>query len=158
MDLERYCELRTILQRWKTRLARSIRGQIENSAHWLERLHQIYASEGTDEAFTEWLDRWCRQGVIRFILRVLFLRMLGDRDLLGVTRIRTTDGQRMLAQLTRNLGAASYVQWCCWDAAHLLPDPNREGRLRFDFREWEHTSLWRTPYSLIHSSVSNEGK
>ena len=103
MDLERYYELRTILQQWKTRLARSIRGRIENSIRWLERLRQIYASEGTDEAFNEWLDRWCRQAAIQFILRVLFLRVLEDRDLLGVTRIRTTDGQRMWAQLIRNL-------------------------------------------------------
>lgn len=163
MDLERYYELRTILQQWKRRLADSIRSRIVDGAHWLERLRQIYTSEGTDEAFNEWLDRWCRQAAIQFILRVLFLRVLEDRGLLGVTRIRTTDGQRMWAQLSRNLGAASYVQWCCWDAAHLLPDlfgpteydlvlpeddlvqrflddvwrrpdPNREGRLRFDFR------------------------
>lgn len=122
MDLERYYELRTILQQWRMRLAGSIRGRIENTARWLDRLRAIYESEGTDEAFTEWLDRWCRQAAIQFILRVLFLRVLEDRGLLGVTRIRNTDGQRMWAQLTRNLGAARYVQWCCWDAAHLLPD------------------------------------
>lgn len=163
MDLERYYELRTILQQWKKRLADNIRGRIEGSARRLERLQQMYAAEGTDEAFVEWLDRWCRQAAIQFILRLLFLRVLEDRDLLGTTRIRTADGQRMWAQVIRNLGAASYVQWCCRDAAHLLPDlfgpteydlvlpdddlvqrflddvwrrpdPNREGWLRFDFR------------------------
>ncbi len=56
----------------------------------LEHLRQIYAAEGTDEAFTEWLDRWCRQAAIQFILRILFLRVLEDRELLGATRLRTT--------------------------------------------------------------------
>lgn len=163
MDLERYYELRAILQQWRMRLAESIRQRIEATRHWLDRLRDIYDSEGVGEEFTLWLDRWCRQAAIQFILRVLFLRVLEDRDLLGVTRIRDTDGQKMWAQLTRNLGAASYVQWCCWDAAHLLPDlfgptdydlvlpdddlvqrflddvwrrpePDRPGWLRFDFR------------------------
>jgi hypothetical protein len=122
MDLDRYYELRTILQQWKARLAESIRLRIEDSARRLARLQDTYVQEGVDEPFTTWLDRWCRQAAIQFILRVLFLRVLEDRDLLGVTRIRNTDGQRMWAQLTRNLGAAHYVQWCFWDAAHLLPD------------------------------------
>ena len=117
MDLERYYELRAILQQWRMRLAESIRQRIEATRHWLDRLRGIYDSEGVGEEFTLWLDRWCRQAAIQFILRVLFLRVLEDRDLLGVTRIRDTDGQKMWAQLTRNLGAASYVQWCCWDAA-----------------------------------------
>ena len=163
MDLERYYELRAILQQWRMRLAESIRQRIEATHHWLDRLRAIYDSEGVGEEFTLWLDRWCRQAAIQFILRVLFLRVLEDRELLGVTRIRDTDGQKMWAQLTRNLGAASYVQWCCWDAAHLLPDlfgptdydlvlpdddlvqrflddvwrrpePDRPGWLRFDFR------------------------
>ncbi len=82
----------------------------------------MYEAEGTGEEFTLWLDHWCRQAAIQFILRVLFLRVLEDRNLLGVTRIRNTDGQKMWADLTRNLGAASYIQWCCRDAAHLLPD------------------------------------
>lgn len=61
MDLERYYELRTILRQWKRRLAHSVRDRIVESAHWLERLREIYASEGADEAFTGWLDRWCHQ-------------------------------------------------------------------------------------------------
>lgn len=122
MELDRYYELRAILQQWRTRLAESIRRRIENSDRWLNRLHRMHQADGTGEEFTLWLDRWCRQAAIQFILRLLFLRVLEDRDLLGVTRLRTTDGQQMWAQLTRNLGAASYVQWCCWDAAHLLPD------------------------------------
>jgi hypothetical protein len=163
MDLERYYELRAILQGWRMRLAESIRRRIEDSARWLARLHAIYEGEGAGEDFATWLDRWCRQAAIQFILRVLFLRVLEDRDLLGAIRIRNTDGQRMWAELTRNLGAAHYVQWCGWDAAHLLPDlfgptdydlvlpdddlaqrflddvwrrpdPNRSGWLRFDFR------------------------
>jgi len=163
MDLDRYLELRAILQQWRLRLAESIRGRIENAAHRLAQLQAIYDQEGADAAFTTWLDRWCRQAAIQFILRILFLRVLEDRDLLGVTRLRTTDGQKMWAQLTRNLGLAHYVQWCFWDAAHLLPDlfgpndydlvlpddepvqrflddvwrrpdPNRQGWLRFDFR------------------------
>ncbi|MBC8254681.1 MAG: hypothetical protein H8E35_11735, partial [Ardenticatenia bacterium] len=122
MDLERYYELRAILQQWRLRLAESIRGRIEDSARWLNRLQAMYEGEGVSEAFDEWLDRWCRQAAIQFILRILFLRVLEDRGLLGVVRIRNTDGQKMWAQLTRNLGAAHYVQWCCWDATHLLPD------------------------------------
>jgi len=163
MDLERYYELRTILQNWRMRLAESIRNQIEAAPRWLQRLRALHDSEGVDEEFTLWLDRWCRQAAIQFILRVLFLRVLEDRDLLGAIRIRNTDGQKMWAQLIRNLGAAGYAQWCCWDAARLLPDlfgptdydlvlpddqlvqrflddvwrrpdPNRPGWLRFDFR------------------------
>lgn len=163
MDLDRYYELRSILQQWRTRLAESVRQQIVASSYWQQRLRAIYNTAGADEEFTVWLDRWCRQSAIQFILRVLFLRVLEDRGLLGVTRIRTTDGQRMWGQLTRNLGAAHYVQWCCWDAGHLLPDlfgptehdlmlpdddlaqrflddvwrrpdPDRPGWLRFDFR------------------------
>ena len=163
MELDRYYELRTILQLWLTRLAESIRGRIEHSARRLQRLQRMHEAEGVGEEFTLWLDRWCRQAAIQFILRILFLRVLEDRELLGVTRIRTTDGQQMWASLTRNLGAAGYVQWCCWDAAHLLPDlfgpteydlvlpddelvqrflddvwrrpdPDRPGWLRFDFR------------------------
>jgi len=122
MDLDRYYELRNTLQQWKGRLAESIRRRIEDAAHRLARLQEAYAHEGVDEPFTTWLDRWCRQAAIQFILRLLFLRVLEDRDLLGATRIRNTDGQRMWDQLTRNLGAAHYVQWCFWDAAHLLPD------------------------------------
>ena len=163
MDIDRYYQLRTILQQWKTRLAESIRRRIEASTRLLARLQGVYAGEGTDEAFTLWLDRWCRQGAIQFILRILFLRVLEDRDLLGTTRLRNRDGQMMWQQLTRNLGAAHYVQWCYWDAAHFLPDlfgsteydlvlpdnelsqrflddvwrrpdPNRQGWLYFDFR------------------------
>jgi hypothetical protein len=163
MDLDRYLELRAILQQWRGRLAESIRRRIEGNARRLAQLQTVYQQEGADEAFTTWLDRWCRQAAIQYILRILFLRVLEDRDLLGVTRLRTTDGQRMWSQLTRNLGIAHYVQWCFWDAAHLLPDlfapngydrvlpedelvqrflddvwrrpdPNREGWLRFDFR------------------------
>jgi hypothetical protein len=163
MDLERYYELRAILQQWRMRLAESIRRRIEDSARWLARLHNMYEGEGAGEDFATWLDRWCRQAAIQFILRVLFLRVLEDRELLGAVRIRSTDGQRMWAELTRNLGAAHYAQWCCWDAAHLLPDlfgptdydlvppdddlaqrflddvwrrpdPNRPGWIRFDFR------------------------
>ncbi len=163
MDFDRYEELRSILQQWRLRLAESIRGRIEGSARRVAQLQAIYGQEGLDEAFTTWLDRCCRQAGIQFILRVLFLRVLEDRGLLGVIRLRSTDGQRMWAELTRNLGVAHYVQWCFWDAAHLLPDlfgandydlvlpdddlvrrflddvwrrpdPNREGWLRFDFR------------------------
>lgn len=163
MELERYHELRTLLQQWKARLAENIRRQIEDTGHWLTRLRTIYDNEGTDEEFTLWLDRWCRQAAIQFILHILFLRVLEDRGLLGAERIRSTDGQKMWSRLTRNLGAAGYVQWCCRDAAHLLPDlfepteydlvlpedelaqrfldevwrrpdPNRPGWLRFDFR------------------------
>ena len=119
MDLDRYLELRTLLQQWRLRLAESIRQRIENAARRLAQLQAVYDQEGVDEPFTTWLDRWCRQAAIQFILRVLFLRVLEDRDLLGAVRIRTTDGQRMWAELTRNLGAAHCVQWCCWDAAHL---------------------------------------
>ena len=79
------------------RLAEGIRQRIEAARHWLNRLRAICDSEGMGEAFT--------------------LPVLEDRELLGVTRIRNTDGWKMWAQLTRNLGAASYVQWCCWDAA-----------------------------------------
>lgn len=122
MDLERYLELRTILQRWRMLLAESIRRRVEASTRLARRLERIYSSEGTDEPFNVWLDRWCRQAAIQLILRILFLRVLEDRELLGTTRLRTIDGQRMWAQLTRNLGAASYVQFCFWDAAHLLPD------------------------------------
>ena len=122
MDLERYFELRTILQRWCKLLAESIRRRVEASPRLARRVERIYNSEGTDEPFNVWLDRWCRQAAIQFILRILFLRVLEDRELLGATRIRTVDGQRMWAQLSRNLGAASYVQFCFWDAAHLLPD------------------------------------
>jgi hypothetical protein len=64
MDLERYYELRTILQQWRLRLAESIRGKIEDASHWPGRLHALYEGEGTDEAFTLWLDRWCRQAAI----------------------------------------------------------------------------------------------
>jgi len=163
MDLERYYELRTILQNWRMRLAESIRKRIEATPRWLQRLRVIYDSEGLDEEFMLWLDRWCRQAAIQFILRVLFLRVLEDRELLGAVRVRNTDGQKMWGQLIRNLGTAGYIQWCCWDAAHLLPDlfgatdydlvlpddelvqrflddvwrrpdPNRAGWLRFDFR------------------------
>jgi len=122
MDLERYLELRTILQRWRMLLAESIRERVEASTRLARRLERIYSSEGTDEPFNVWVDRWCRQAAIQFILRILFLRVLEDRELLGATRIRAADGQRMWAQLTRNLGAASYVQFCFWDASHLLPD------------------------------------
>jgi len=163
MDLERYFELRTILQQWRSRLADSIRSRIEESPRLARRVQRIYKNEGSEEQFTLWLDRWRRQAAIQFILRILFLRVLEDRSLLGNIRLRATDGQRMWEQLTRNLGAAAYVQWCCWDAAHLLPDlfgptdfdlvlpaddlvqrfledvwrrpdPNRDGWLRFDFR------------------------
>jgi hypothetical protein len=163
MNLDRYYELRAILQHWRVRLAESIRGRIESTARWLDRLRAIYEGEGVGEEFTLWLDRWCRQAAIQLVLRVLFLRVLEDRGLLGVTRIRNTDGQKMWAQLTHNLGAAHYIQWCCRDAAHLLPDlfgptdydlvlpddelaqrflddvwrrpdPDRQGWLRFDFR------------------------
>ncbi|MBN1922066.1 MAG: hypothetical protein JW892_12530, partial [Anaerolineae bacterium] len=122
MDLERYYELRLILQQWRLRLAESIRARIVDTARRLARLHEIYTAEGADEEFTVWLDRWCRQAAIQFILRILFLRVLEDRGLLGVTRLRNTDGQRIWAQLTRNLGAAAYIRWCCRDAARLLPD------------------------------------
>ena len=163
MDLERYYELRTILQNWRMRLAESIRKRVVATPRWLQRLRVIYDGEGVDEEFILWLDRWCRQAAIQFILRVLFLRVLEDRGLLSAIRVRNSDGQKMWAQLTRNLGAAGYIQWCCWDAAHLLPDlfgptgydlvlpddelvqrflndvwrrpdPNRPGWLRFDFR------------------------
>ena len=90
MDLERYYELRAILQQWRMRLAESIRQRIEATRHWLDRLRTIYDSEGVGEEFTLWLDRWCRQATIQFILPVL-----EDRELLGVTRIRNTDGQKM---------------------------------------------------------------
>lgn len=122
MDLDRYLELRSIVQQWRLRLAASIRDRIEASPRWLRRLEAIYEREGAGEEFTLWLDRWCRQAAIQLILRILFLRVLEDRNLLGATRLRNADGQQMWRQLTRNLGAASYVQWCSWDAAHLLPD------------------------------------
>ena len=97
MDLERYYELRAILQQWRMRLAESIRKRIEATRHWLNHLRNIYESERVGEEFTLWLDRWCRQSAIQFILRVLFLRVLEDRDLLGVTRICNTDNQKMWA-------------------------------------------------------------
>lgn len=122
MELERYHQLRLYLQQWRATLSESIRQQIENSPFWLRRLRQMFEQEGVGEEFTIWLGRWCRQAAIQFILRMLFIRVLEDRDLLGTIRLRNSDGQQMWAQLTRNLGAASYVQYCFWDAAHLLPD------------------------------------
>lgn len=122
MELERYEQLRTLLQQWRRQLAESIRQRIENSPHYLRRLQTTHTQEGVDEAFTLWLDRWCRQAAIQFILRTLFLRVLEDRGLLGIVRLRTEDGQQIFRQLTHHLGAASYVQYCFWDAAHLLPD------------------------------------
>lgn len=122
MELERYEQLRALLQQWRRQLAESIRQRIENSPHYLRRLQTTHTQEGVDEAFTLWLDRWCRQAAIQFILRTLFLRVLEDRGLLGIVRLRTEDGQQIFRQLTHHLGAASYVQYCFWDAAHLLPD------------------------------------
>jgi hypothetical protein len=63
----------------------------------LNRLRAIYDSEGMGKEF--------------------ILPVLEDRELLGVTRIRNTDGWKMWVQLTHNLGMAGYVQRCCWDAA-----------------------------------------
>ncbi|MCX6064207.1 MAG: hypothetical protein NT121_00380 [Chloroflexi bacterium] len=163
MDLERYFELRKLLYAWKAHLAENLRRKAEASPLALRRLRALFDQEGASDAFSDWLSLWCRQAAIQWILRLLFLRVLEDRNLLGPTRIRTGDGQRMWSQLTRNLGAASYLLWCCRDAAHLLPDlfgpsefdfllpddalmqrffddvwrrpdSNRDGWLRFDFR------------------------
>jgi len=163
MDLERYYELRTLLHTWKSRLAENLRRQVESSPRAQQHLRTLFDQEGSSEPFSDWLSLWCRQAAIQWILRVLFLRVLEDRGLLGAIRIRTGDGQRMWKQLARNLGASSYLLWCCRDAAHLLPDlfgptefdfllpdddlmqrffddvwrrpdSNREGWLRFDFR------------------------
>ena len=163
MDLDRYYELRTILLRWKTLLAENLRRKIEATPQAQQRLRNLFDQEGASDAFSDWLSLWCRQAAIQWILRLLFLRVLEDRNLLGATRIRNGDGQHMWGQLARNLGAASYLLWCCRDAAHLLPDlfgptefdfllpdddlvqrffddvwrrpdSNRENWLRFDFR------------------------
>lgn len=163
MDLDRYYELRTLLNTWKARLAEALRQKAEASPESQRRLQALYDQEGSSDSFDAWLSLWCRQAAIQWILRVLFLRVLEDRGLLGVERIRTSDGQRIWGQLTHNLGAASYLLWCCRDAAYLLPDlfgptefdfllpdddliqrffddvwrrpdSNRTGWLRFDFR------------------------
>jgi hypothetical protein len=68
MELERYHQLRLHLQQWRAILAESIRRRIENSAHWLRRLRQMYEQEGVGEEFTIWLDRWCRQAAIQFMM------------------------------------------------------------------------------------------
>lgn len=152
MELERYHQLRLYLQQWRATLAESIRQRIENSAFWLRRLRQMYEQEGVGEEFTIWLDRWCRQAAIQFILRMLFIRVLEDRDLLGTIRLRNRDGQQMWAQLTRNLGTASYVQYCFWDAAHLLPDlfgPNEYDLVLPDDERVQRflDNVWRRPDS-----------
>lgn len=163
MDLDRYLDLRNTLLHWKSLLAENLRRKAEASPQALQRLRTLFDQEGSSDSFINWLNLWCRQATIQWILRILFLRVLEDRGLLGATRIRSGDGQKMWGQIVRNLGAASYVLWCCRDAAHLLPDlfgpsgfdfllpdddvmqrfldevwrrpdSNREGWLRFDFR------------------------
>jgi hypothetical protein len=50
MDLERYFELRTILQRWRMTLAESIRRRVVASPRLARRVERIYAGEGAAQS------------------------------------------------------------------------------------------------------------
>ena len=151
------------LRRWRDRFAVNLLEQAKAT----DRLHQwaenIYANEGVGEAFAPWLDRFCRQLAIQFILKVLFIRVLEDRGLLKIRRIRSRDSQQLFEALAPHLGATSYLRIVFRDVVRLLPalfeegeqdflwpaddlsqefleevwrrpDVEREGRLRYDFR------------------------
>jgi len=162
MELDRYIELLEALRRFRQRFAESIKGRIQGQARLTDRAQAIHRSEGAGEEYPVWLDRFARRAAVNFILKVLFLRVLEDRGLLRVHRIRGTDSERMWEKLAPNLGPADYLDFCFRDAAYLLPDlfektavdlvppddeqvreflnlwrqpdPDRPGWLRFDFR------------------------
>ena len=162
MELDRYTELLEALRKFRQRFAESIKGRIQGQARLTDRARAIHRSEGAGEEYPVWLDRFARRAAVNFILKVLFLRVLEDRDLLRVHRIRGTDSERMWEKLAPNLGPVDYLDFCFRDAAYLLPDlfekapvdlvppdeesvreflnlwrqpdPDRPGWLRFDFR------------------------
>ena len=162
MELDRYTELLEALRKFRRRFAESIKARIQGEARLTDRAQAIHRSEGVGEAYLVWLDHFARRSAVNFILKVLFLRVLEDRDLLRVHRIRGTDSERMWEKLAPNLGPVDYLDFCFRDAAYLLPDlfekapvdlvppdeesvreflnlwrqpdPDRPGWLRFDFR------------------------
>lgn len=162
MELDRYTELLEALRKFRRRFAESIKARIQGEARLTDRAQAIHRSEGVGEAYLVWLDHFARRAAVSFILKVLFLRVLEDRGLLRVHRIRGTDSERMWEKLAPNLGPANYLDFCFRDAAYLLPDlfekapvdlvppdeesvreflnlwrqpdPDRPGWLRFDFR------------------------
>jgi hypothetical protein len=69
MDLERYYELRAILQQWRMRLAESIRRRVEDSARWLNCLRLIY--EGSRRTRSTKSVKEIRSATNRFVLRAL---------------------------------------------------------------------------------------
>ncbi len=162
MELDRYAELLEALRRFRKRFADSIRSRIQGDSLLTRRAQSIHRGEGVGEAFSTWLDRFARRAAINFILKVLFLRVLEDQQLLRIQRIRGADSERMWDKLGPNLGPATYLEFCFRDAAYALPDlfekttvdlippddqavrdflnlwrepdPDRPGWLRFDFR------------------------
>jgi len=133
LQSDRYAELLNVLRRWRDTFAGNLRAQIEGDAALTEQAGAIHHNEGVGEAFAPWLERFTRQLAIQFILKTLFIRVLEDRRLLRVHRLRTRDSKQLFGQLTRYLGATDYARFVFRDAAYLLPDL---------FRETENDIVW----------------
>jgi len=122
LELDRYTELLNALRRWRDIFAENLRIQIENDPKLEVEANNIYRGEGVGENFGSWLERFCRQLAIQFILKTLFIRVLEDRGLLKPYRIRTRDSQQLFQTLTSYLGTTGYLRFVFRDTSYLLPD------------------------------------
>ena len=149
MELDRYTELLEALRRFRRRFAESIKARIQGKVRLTDRAQAIHRSEGVGEEYPVWLDHFARRAAVNFILKVLFLRVLEDRGLLRVHRIRGTDSERMWEKLAPNLGPVDYLDFCFRDAAYLLPDLFKKTALDLvppdDEAVREFLNLWRQP-------------
>ena len=150
MEQDRYEELLNALRRWRDRFAKDLLERVESINGFLKQTENIYTNEGVGEDFVPWLDRFCRQLAIQFILKVLFIRVLEDRGLLRIQRIRSRDSQQLFEALAPHLGATSYLCFVFRDAARLLPDLFEEGEQDFiwpadDLSQEFLEEIWRRP-------------
>jgi hypothetical protein len=144
-------------------MARDLEGQIRADADLRRRaLAQREAEDATDDFESEWIPRLARRTAVAIALRCLFLRVLEDRGLLPLRRLGGTDVDEPFARAFPMLGARDYLRSALREGWRLLPDlfddsgdfgfpandvcrafldawrrpdPDRGGRLMFDFRQ-----------------------
>ena len=110
MSIELFKALLAFLQQFTQRFTADIEGQLRASGGLLARARRLYEDEGVGEEFgTQYVPRLARRNAVSFTLKVFFIRVLEDRGLLPLRRIRSRDAEGLFDQLFPNLGARDYI-------------------------------------------------
>ncbi len=123
MSIEMLKALLQFLRGFVTRFAEDIEAQYRGDERLRAQAERIHDAEGVGEDLnSSYLPRLARRNAVSFALKVFFIRVLEDRGLLPLRRVRSTDAEGLFDELFPNLGAREYLEFAVREGFRLLPD------------------------------------